>query len=265
MKDKNLILNSETKNAKVTPCLGSFCTYYGYTSEAGNQRMGRQACFSNIFNTLRSNINYRVKYKIKINYLGNQQARNFCCLNEAYMKKHIRELRKFVDMKYRFIKRSGYYLLHIEITANGLYHKLALAWIRYLYEFPFNVILADYTLMSGHFKFEKLNMINIMLNSLDGETHTKIVHGICYKNLAVTICDVPSLQEQNKFSGGCDRLEDLINLYSLIAVQTNDFKSFPLRGEYKSIFANDNIQKRFKIYKENLKQIQEELKDEQQG
>lgn len=133
------------------------------------------ACFSYVFNEV--NNNSSVKYQIVL-YMGTkcsaeQHKSNACIFTKQEVRNHLKLLKSLYPLQYSvrdYGDKNGYkrilVTLNIENTP-ATFHKYALTWLRYLYEFPYNVLLRDaYTLKKERtFRFESIaNLFNLTLS-----------------------------------------------------------------------------------------------------
>ena len=136
-----------------------------------NKNLNGEACFSYIFR----NIGYRVKQHVVYNiyistdpeYIEEYHYSNFCILTEEQIRFHISYLRFISSFKYRitkkFIDNHSGFKIELDLNAIGVVHKMFLTWIRYLYEYPYNLVLYDSFKLREEKKFiEKSNYLNIV-------------------------------------------------------------------------------------------------------
>ena len=136
-----------------------------------NKDLGSEACFSYIFNNVRNNKKQHIIYSIYIStdpgFIQENSENNFCILTEEQIRFHISYLRFISSFKYKIIKKfiddySGF-RIDLDLNAIGSVHKMFLTWIRYLYEFPYNLVLYDSFKLREDKRFiEKSNYLNIV-------------------------------------------------------------------------------------------------------
>lgn len=146
----------------------NFCTEYN--SEGNTQvTMRRVACFGDIFRSEKNGIVQKNKYTIKLYKIGdllNKEMQNNACLTDrAGVVHHLKILQSVFKFGYRLKENKNDFKLSLTLEGDLIYHKYMLTWVRYLYEYPFNVFLADaYKLKNiAGFKFESIiNLFNLV-------------------------------------------------------------------------------------------------------
>lgn len=119
-----------------------FDLLHGKTGESG------EACFSYAFRNLKGKNHYTLIVHKGIDFCVKHQKNNACLLNIEEVRTHIRVLKSLMDIKFKVFEvnnaKCPYYEVHLYIDSNSnLVHKYALTWVRYLYEYPYSVILLD--------------------------------------------------------------------------------------------------------------------------
>lgn len=115
-----------------------------------NLKMGARACFRNAFNDVRDNSD--IKYKIRL-YPGialckNHNMSNACLFSKQEIRNHLLQLKDLFPFSYRVLDEmkegNKIIVIHLHLKdVPAIFHKYILTWIRYLYEYPYNVILKD--------------------------------------------------------------------------------------------------------------------------
>ena len=136
-----------------------------------NKDLDENACFSYIFRNVINRIKQHVVYRIYIStdpgYMQDYRANNLCILTEEQIRFHITYLRFISSFKYKITKKfvdnySGF-RIDLDLNAIGIVHKMFLTWIRYLYEYPYNLVLYDSFKLREEKRFiEKSNYLNIV-------------------------------------------------------------------------------------------------------
>lgn len=160
----------------------SYLNYYTEYSCDGylNQDLDDAACFSYVFNNI-GNKNVSINYNIII-YKGTKLSKedhnsNACLLTINQLKNHLRQAKLIYPFKFHIeqCKHNGFDVFEVNlklIDVPGMFHKYLLTWVRYTYEFPYNVLLIDtYKLKNEKcFKFSSIaNIFNIVLGSINWE------------------------------------------------------------------------------------------------
>lgn len=156
----------------IIPNYGRYCTNY----KANGKTYFDNACFSAFFN---SEIPLKVEYELYIAIdpdFGNVCHRNHSLLfSLEEIETHLRELKKVIkgftyDLSTRKLSliedknAINCYVIHFTICDCKLAHKYALTWIRYLYEYPYNIILKEaYRLKNYNLRFKRINISNLYM------------------------------------------------------------------------------------------------------
>lgn len=136
-----------------------------------NKDLEGQACFSYIFRNVRNNKKQHIIYSIYIStdpsFIQDNRESNLCILTEEQIRFHMSYLRFISSFKYKITKKfidnySGF-RIDLDLNAIGNVHKMFLTWIRYLYEYPYNLVLYDSFKLREEKRFiEKSNYLNIV-------------------------------------------------------------------------------------------------------
>ena len=132
------------------------------------------ACFSRVFGFVSNRKKFSIYYKIRI-YTDLKAATkknydNCCLLNIKEIKNFIKQAREFIPFDFKVIRTKEGDLDAVDVylkvyKLKGIYHKYILSWVRYLYEFPYNmyVIEANKLRKENLFRFESIaNLINLI-------------------------------------------------------------------------------------------------------
>lgn len=153
--------------------------YAAYEEDRQIHRMQSEVCFAAVFpDELCSR-----KYVVRI-YKGTEQARRFnrnnnCIFTKSEIEKHIMECKKLFPFSFTVIEDEGIdrFIVTLCISGPAIYHRFLLTWVRYLYEFPYNMFLYDAIRLyrSGIFRATNIfNIYNIVSSSgiYSGEGHS---------------------------------------------------------------------------------------------
>ena len=182
-----------------------------------NKDLEGEACFSYIFRNVKNNKKKHIIYSIYIStdpsYIQNNKENNLCILTEEQIIFHISYLRFISSFKYRITKKfiddySGF-RIDLDLNAIGIVHKMFLTWIRYLYEYPYNLVLYDSFKLREEKKFiEKSNYLNIV-NFVTTFYSTDYIHQIPKSNHN----NIPEFITRKSFKDRlmkCDHLNDIL-------------------------------------------------------
>lgn len=181
-----------------------------------NKNLVREACFSYIFRNVRNNKKQHIIYSIYIStdpsFIQENHESNFCILTEEQIRFHISYLRFISSFKYRitkkFIDKYSGFRIDLDLNAIGIVHKMFLTWIRYLYEFPYNLVLYDSFKLREEKRFvEKSNYLNIVnfVTTFYSDDH---IHQI-----PRSLCNIPEFITRKSFKDRlmkCDYLNDIL-------------------------------------------------------
>ena len=150
-----------------------YCTNY----KANGEKLLDQACFARFFNSgdIKEHGNYEV-YLVKDINFGNRIGRNhYLLFNEDEILEHMAQLKKIIpSLEYKLTSASmtirkvpsDCYVLSFTLSDTcSLVHKYALTWVRYLYEYPYNIILKEaYKLKhTCHSPFNRQSISNLYM------------------------------------------------------------------------------------------------------
>lgn len=171
-----------------------FLDYYTRYSAKGyvNKSLSTESCFGEIYKALDTCDLYNEDYVIYI-YKGinryNKGKSNMCFLNKIQLYNHIKQAKGIYDFKFKIIEEKNKFKVYLYVTeAPGTFHKYILAWIRYCYEFPYNMLLLDaLEIKKEHcFKYTSIsNLFNLVLGCYNNEwdwlrtIHQIPIHQVC--------------------------------------------------------------------------------------
>lgn len=156
-----------------------FVNYYTEFSCSGDieLKMASCACFARAFMYLQEG-NKSVCYIIKVykgDTLKQKGLSNMCFFSERQIKNHLNQLKDLFPLKFKVYdscnEKEPHFIIELDLKdVPGMYHRYALTWTRYLYEFPYNMILMDaYKLKEDlYFRFESTaNLFNLIASCSD--------------------------------------------------------------------------------------------------
>lgn len=206
----------------------NYCTKYS-VSGSFKKSMKEEACFRSIFDKATDDGSYT--YTIVLytsNKKLNEQKNNYCFFNKSQVKNHINQLKDLGDFKSIVIDKKDRIEVIIKISEQcNLFHRYLVSWIRYLYEFPYNVLLLDaYRLkQEKKFRFASIsNLMNVCISAypvfyrdLHGIIQYRALHKpLSKKDLKDRIRHRYRLHDIYNVTGGdTKRLPDNVNCYDL--------------------------------------------------
>lgn len=157
----------------------NFCTVYSSKGSI-NKPKRREYCFSTIFYQGPDVQENEYMLEIYTDRYKNRDDNN-CLLTEEQLITHIEEAKKIRNFEYSLSKKDNKYILNFKLNGPRMYHKVILSWIRYAYEFPFNIALYETFKLKNTkgFKRESLfNLFNLIGGSMNYYKHGTHIHAI---------------------------------------------------------------------------------------
>jgi hypothetical protein len=240
----------------------NFCTIYSSKGNTPNN-LRERACFSDIFYSEYNGVVQKNTYEVTLYKLGDtlnkERKNNACLLDKRGIIRHLKILQSVFKFSWH-LKEDGddKYILTLTLDGDLIYHKYLLTWVRYLYEFPFNVFLLDAINLKKlpEFKFESIiNLFNVAGATSGINRHGCDIHAIgatyTFKQL-YTIKETKS--SLKSLEGGHTRLNNTF----LYVEDEDNLKQFnkTLKDNVDSLefWSSDEwFTKRLPLYKENYK------------
>ena len=238
-----------------------FWTYYA-SKGTTNKNLRREYCFSTIFygDAIQNN-----DYTLYIYKKGHEKMHdNNCLLTTEQLKEHIEEIHKIYKFEYKLKETEDKYILKFKINAPVMYHKIILSWLRYSYEFPFNIALYECFKLKNIKGFKRitlLNLFNVVGASMNYSKHGTSIHAIGEFHHIKTLLSYKRFKSIiNKTIKNHPRcqINDLIPLKDL----EYDFNYIKVPKDMKINhtdywYDEKEFKKRLKIYKLNIKLLKE--------
>lgn len=230
-------------------------------------RQGSYACFSKAFKWLsdQRDILISSKYTIHI-WKGHETGKergwsNACLLSKKELRHHLDQLKGIVPFTYSIKETKDHSKFELIVEVNNgskLQHKYLLSWIRYVYEYPYNVMLLEARKLrwEKEFRFESgFNLFNIVsqcFNKWQGG------HSIAYGNkvkllrkreLGEKLSDLHTSRLNNIFECSTDRG------MAMVPTDSKEFEVISIQDiEY---WVNDKIfaEERLPVYKKRLRYL----------
>lgn len=105
---------------------------------------------------------------------------NLVVCNKATIIRHLELAKKIVNFEYTLTKRVNYYL-RIKMVGKPIQVKFLCAWVRYLYEYPANVLMYDIYRLIDAGKFTEESIFNLIMALNTTLNTTGIRHDQCIK------------------------------------------------------------------------------------
>lgn len=248
----------------------NFCTEYG--SEGNTQKnLRKDACFSTIFYSEGNGIVQKNTYTIKLykigDWLNKKRQNNACLTDRAGIVHHLKILQSVFKFSYHLKENEDHFVLTMTLEGDLIYHKYMLSWVRYLYEYPFNVFLADAYKLKGipGFKFESIISLFNLVGATSGiRQHGTGIHAIGETGWFKALMTTKEIQARLKeLEGGHKQINDIFPV-----LHTNGGWGAPddviegvetLEEEDNNLHSSDywdseeEFNKRLELYKKNYK------------
>ena len=148
---------------------GSFFTNYSTSGDftlKANRAGKNTACFAESFRRLSDVDRAKQKYSIYIYKAeGNNpysEKGNATFLTKKELSTFIGSVKNVFPFTFKIEETDDYFLVHLKIDGLSIYHKFILTWVRYTYEYPFNVCCLYTMEMRKNPKYCYINTINLM-------------------------------------------------------------------------------------------------------
>jgi hypothetical protein len=179
-----------------------FLDYYTKYSCEGSisKRLSGEACFSTIFNKVdrRSKILVTIYLYKGVDQVINHRS-NACFFNKKEIKNHINILKSLCNFNFKIKDTKEAYIVELELSELlPIYHKYILTWVRYLYEYPYNVLLKDaYQLKKNNlcFKWQSIaTLFNLILSC--SSAYVRPIHQIPMPNTLAMRYTIAKLKQR---------------------------------------------------------------------
>lgn len=190
-----------------------------------NKKMGNEACFSYVFGGPEYMSN---TYKILI-FRGLSRAKrskdNNCFLDKNQLHHHISIVKKLFGFTFSIEEKlnkdmESYFEVTLIMSGNKMNHKFILTWIRYSYEFPYNMYIVDVYRLKKEEEFKYVNPINIF-NIIAGCYYTgNSGHMLTFPGNMYKVTKTNSLRNSLKKVSN-DKWSRLNNVFTRVNVDLN--------------------------------------------
>lgn len=183
-----------------------------------NKELDVEACFGNIFHTGKQTLTetYNIIVYQGTSLSKNEHESNACLLDKRQIINHLNQLKYFYPFKFKISEEAEWnnvydvFILTITLVKKPLmFHKYLLTWVRYLYEYPYNVILFDaYKLKKEScFRFTSIsNLFNLILGCFNENPRTihqipdnKISESLSRKEIKTKLEEIDRLNDIYKY------------------------------------------------------------------
>lgn len=214
------------------------------------------ACFGTAFRGYKNGIN-NSEYELHIfkgDTILKDRKNNACFLSLKELHEHIKWLGSFVKIKYSIKEEKDKYILNISFDGNGVLNKFVLSWIRYTYEFPFNMFLLDahkINRQKGNKTRGLINLFNIVGASSGIDITGTGIHAIGNSFMpkeSLTKKQIKVLLD----SGGNGRVNDIFK-----EMNRNLFETIKNANVYSFDYwdSEEKFKERYKVYLCNIRKL----------
>lgn len=163
-----------------------------YSSEGDLEReLEESACFSQVFDsnlTTKTNNHYQVILFKNVIIPSTYRYSNACLMTKTQLANHLKQAQTLYKFKFKITETTAwceddeYPAFQVDLYINrvpGTFHKYILTWLRYTYEFPYNVLLLDALHLKDNsiFRFTSIaNLFNLVLSCYPEEP--RIIHQV---------------------------------------------------------------------------------------
>lgn len=155
----------------------SYHTEYSCSGDIQKKR-GSNACFGAVFRELRAgkhSVNYTIYIYKGLDFAMQDNANNACLLTKKELKSHLKQLQGIVPFEFTIKSTMEHkypcYVVSLKVEdAVSIQHKYILTWVRYAYEYPYNVFLREAINLrkEPEFRFESVfNLFNLIGGAFD--------------------------------------------------------------------------------------------------
>ena len=159
----------------------NFHTEYSSTGTL-EKRMRREYCFSDVFyHDHVQNNKYVIRIYKGLDALNQDQRNNACFMTKDELFDYISIAKRFNDFNLKIDENEKMFTVHLELDAKRVVHRYVLTWLRYAYEFPFNVYLADAIRLKNVTGFKRddlFNLFNLVSATSGYHFHGDYIHCI---------------------------------------------------------------------------------------
>lgn len=157
--------------------------------------MKQEYCFSFVFsNTNKDSVSEEyviILYK-GIGFCKKKHKANACLFTKQQIRNHLKQAQGIYPFRYRVTEvpnwkfRGAVFQVHLTLKdVPGTFHKYILTWLRYMYEYPYNVLLCDaYKLKKEKcFRYSSIsNLFNLVLGSFC--KNPRLIHQIAKNEIS---------------------------------------------------------------------------------
>lgn len=227
--------------------------------------MRREYCFGDIFYEDHYQENeYNIRIYKNLSGVNNGAKNNACFMSKDELFNYISIAKRVHDFDLQITdeEKDNRFLVKLTLKAPRVVHRYILTWLRYSYEFPFNMYLADAMKMKNITGFKRddlFNLFNLAGASCGYHFHGDRIHcigDVCWPRKFY------SIKEQVKTVNGAEDTSEVNSLFpelqNIKGFKTIYANSDDFRKNFESLeyWQDDkNFKARLEFYKSNKKAI----------
>ena len=237
----------------------NFCTIYKSKGTV-NKNLHKEYCFGEIFNQGPDEQKNTYALEIYVDKSDDNDDNN-CFLTTEQLEEHINTIKTIKNFEHCLEQKENKYVLTFTLDAPRVYHKIILSWLRYTYEWPFNIALYEAFRLKNTHGFKQVNLFNLFNlvgGSMNYYKHGCHIHAIGefnrFKKLTSWTAFKKDIKEGYKADPKC-KINDLVFI-----LEGDDYKFKYIQKHPKLKFNNSEFwelekefKKRIAVYKHNLK------------
>ena len=237
-----------------------------YSSEGTlNKEMEREYCFGDVFyNDAEQDNYYEIRIYKNLSGVEDGAKNNACFMSKDELFNYISIAKRIHDFSLEIDDDEEHEMFTVKLSLDAprVVHRYILTWLRYSYEFPFNMYLMDAMRLKNTTGFRRddlFNLYNLVSASSGYEFHGDNIH--CIGNAGWVRKFYP-VKEQIQIVEKAENTQEVNDLYPAIAVKIDHLDSIfnDYFEDLKSLeFWQDNklFKKRVSLYKKNKELIKE--------
>lgn len=234
----------------------NFCTIYR-SKGSNDHKLKKEYCFSQIFYQGPNEQKNEYVLEIYVDKAKDNDDNN-CFLTTEQLEEHINTIKKIKNFKHTLEQKDNKYILTFTLSAPRVYHKVILSWLRYTYEWPFNIALYESFKLKETPGFKRMtlfNLFNLVGGSMNYYTHGCDIHAIgkfnAFKKLTSWEDFKKTIERHYKIDPKC-QLNNLVDLVKDEFIYIKHHKDLKFtNSEFWE--REDEFKKRIRVYKKNLK------------
>ena len=159
------------RNYRVTAL--NWCTIYDSRGTFGNITNNadftiQRPCFHDTYPGTGRTIKQTIKIAIK---KGTDRIRknnnHYCPFSYKRIVEHITYLKQLMDFNFSVEDRENQYIVTVDFEGMGIYFRILVSWIRYMYEFPANMAMKDVYRIKDLPEFKGINIFSLSTFVMD--------------------------------------------------------------------------------------------------